>query len=153
MKKEIKMVRILNASRERVWQAWTNPKELAQWWGPSGVTIPRSEIDLRVGGGIYIVMLAGKELGPLAGQRWPMTGVFKEIVEFEKLAFSNNAVDDAGDILLSGETVVTFEEEGGKTKLTVLTRAEGDKPGTEMMLQGMEPGWNQQLDKLSGMMK
>lgn len=146
-------MRTLNASREHVWKAWTDPKELAQWWGPNGVTIPTSEIDLRVGGHIHIVMLAGKEMGPLAGQKWPMNGVFKEIVEFEKLVFSNNAVDEEGNILLSGETVVTFEVEDGKTKLTVVTSAEGDKPGTEMMLQGMEPGWNQQLDKLSGIMQ
>ncbi len=148
MKKEITIVRTLDASRERVWKAWTDPKELAQWWGPNGVTIPTSEVDLRVGGTLYIVMLAGKELGPLAGQKWPMKGVFTEIVESEKLVFSNDALDEAGNVLLSGVTTITFEEESGKTKLTVITSAAGDAPGTDMMLQGMEPGWNQQLDKL-----
>lgn len=152
MKREITLTRTLNAPRERVWQAWTDPTELAQWWGPNGVTIPVSEIDLRVGGSLRIVMLAGEEMGPMAGQRWPMEGVFKEIVEPEKLVFSNNALDEMGTILLSGETIVTFEEDGENTKLTVITSAEGDGPGTDMMLAGMEPGWNQQLDKLSGMM-
>ena len=85
----------------------------------------------------------------MAGQKWPMKGVFTEIVEPEKLVFSNNAIDEAGNVLLSGETTVTFAEENGKTKLTVTTSAEGDAPGTDMMLQGMEPGWNQQLDKLA----
>ncbi|MDR3571600.1 MAG: SRPBCC domain-containing protein [Candidatus Pacebacteria bacterium] len=148
MKKEIMIARTFDASRERVWKAWTDAKELAQWWGPSGVTIPISEVDLRVGGALYIVMLAGKEMGPLAGQKWPMKGVFKEIVELEKLVFSSDALDETGNVLLSGKTTVTFEDEGGKTKLTVIASATGDAPGTEFMLQGMKPGWNQQLDKL-----
>jgi uncharacterized protein YndB with AHSA1/START domain len=149
MKKEITIVRIIEAPRERVWKAWTEPAELAQWWGPNGVTIPTSEIDLKVGGTLTIVMLAGAELGSLAGQRWPMTGVFQEIIENEKLVFTSNALDENGNVLLTGTTIVTFEEEEGKTKLTVIAHESGDAPGTDMMLAGMEPGWNQQLDKLA----
>lgn len=148
MKKEITLERSINASRERVWQAWTDPKEVAAWWGPQGVTIPTCEIDLRVGGELRIVMLAGKELGSLAGQRWPMQGTFTEVVAPERLVFTNNATDEAGNVLLSGLTTVLFKDEGGKTKLVVTTSAEGDAPGTDMMLQGMNQGWEQQLDKL-----
>jgi uncharacterized protein YndB with AHSA1/START domain len=148
MKKEIILHRTIAAPRERVWKAWTDPTEVAQWWGPDGVTIPTIEIDLREGGNLYIVMLAGEELGALAGQKWPMGGTFKEIVEPQKLVFSNNAFDEAGGVLLTGETAVTFEEENGATNVTVTTSAEGDAPGTDMMLAGMDAGWNQQLDKL-----
>lgn len=148
MKKEITIVRTVDASPQRVWQAWTNPKELAQWWGPDGVTIPTCEIDPKVGGSFYIVMLAGSEMGPLAGQKWPMKGVFTEIVEHERIAYTSGALDEAGNVLLAGQAVITFEDEHGKTKLTVTTSAEGDAPGIDMMLQGMEPGWNQQMDKL-----
>jgi uncharacterized protein YndB with AHSA1/START domain len=147
-KKEITIVRTMSAPRQCVWQAWTDPKQLALWWGPNGVTIPEAAIDLTVGGELSIIMLAGKALGPMEGQRWPMTGVFTEIVDAEKLVFSNNALDQAGNVVLRGETTVVFEDEGENTKLTVVTRAEGDAPGTEFMLAGMEPGWNQQLDKL-----
>ena len=148
MKKELTLVRTLDASRERVWAAWTNPQEVARWWGPNGVTIPTSEIDLRVGGAVYIIMLAGKELGPLAGQRWPMRGIFTEIIEPTKLVFTTSALDDAGAVILSGETTVLLEGEGGKTRLTIKTSVSGDTPAVAQMLQGMEPGWNQQLDKL-----
>src|SRR5579871_76135 len=100
MKKEITLTRALDASPERVWRAFTDPREVKGWWGPDGVTIPECEIDLRVGGALYIVMLAGDTLGPLAGQRWPMRGIFQEITAPKTLVFSNEAVDDAGNVLL-----------------------------------------------------
>lgn len=148
MKKEITLTRTLTAPRERVWQAFVEVTQVKQWWGPNGVTIPECEIDLHVGGTLHIVMLAGDTLGPLAGQRWPMKGIFEEIIAPEKLVFSNNAVDDAGNVLLTGTTTIVLEDVGGKTNLTVTTSAEGTAPGTEQMIGGMEQGWNQQLDKL-----
>ena len=148
MKKEITLVRTFNKPVEQVWSAWVNSKELAKWWGPNGVTIPISEIDFKVGGALYIVMLAGKELGPMAGQKWPMNGIFKEIIPAKKIVYSNNAIDEKGNILLSGETTAVFEQDGDKTKLTVTTGAEGTGAATATMLDGMEMGWNQQLDKL-----
>src|ERR1700722_16372155 len=106
--KEITISRKLNVSPERAWKAWTDPKEIAEWWGPNGVTIPVCEIDVKVGGKLYIVMVAGKELGPMAGQRWPMQGIFKEVTPAEKLVFTNQAIDEAGTILLEGLTSVLF---------------------------------------------
>ena len=47
-KKEITIVRTYDAPREKVWQAWTDPKQLAQWWAPRGFTNPTVEIDASV---------------------------------------------------------------------------------------------------------
>ena len=148
-KKEITIIRTYDAPREKVWQAWTDPKQLQQWWAPHGFTSPTVEIDARVGGTLYIVMLAGDGLGAMGGMKAPMKGVFSEVVEPEKLVFSNNALDEAGNVLLSGETSVTFEEIDGKTKMTVRTGAEGEGPNVQAMLGGMEQGWNEQSDKLA----
>ncbi len=148
MKKEITLNRVLDVAPERVWRAFTDADEVKQWWGPDGVTIPECDIELKVGGALYIVMLAGDTLGPLAGARWPMKGMFEEIIKPEKLVFSNNAVDEAGNVLLTGTTSVTLEAADNGTYLTVTTSAEGTAPGTEQMIGGMEQGWNQQLDKL-----
>ncbi len=148
--KKLVIVRTFDAPRERVWKAWTDPKELAAWWGPRGVTNPECEVDLNVGGTLYIVMLAGKELGALAGQRWPMKGVFKEIVPNETLTFENNAVSATGEVLIQGETTVRLENaENGKTKLTVTSYGRGMVPEAAQMLEGMEAGWNQSIDKLA----
>jgi uncharacterized protein YndB with AHSA1/START domain len=148
-KKEITIVRTYDAPREKVWQAWTDPKQLAQWWAPRGFTNPTVEIDAKVGGELYIVMQAGKELGAMSGMKAPMKGIFSEVVAPEKLVFSNMALDEAGNVMLSGETSVTFEDIGGKTKMTVRTGAEGTVPNAEQMLGGMEQGWNEQSDKLA----
>jgi uncharacterized protein YndB with AHSA1/START domain len=148
-KKEIIIVRTFEAPREKVWKAWTEPEQLAKWWAPKGFTAPTVEIDARVGGELYIVMQAGENMGSMSGMKAPMKGTFTEVVEGQRLVFTNNALDEAGNVLLSGETSVTFEDEGGKTKMTVKTGASGDAPGTDMMLAGMEQGWNEQSDKLA----
>lgn len=153
MEKQITLERIIDAPRERVWQAWTDPKEVAMWWGPQGVTIAECTMDVRIGGKLSIVMLAGKELGPMAGQRWPMQGVFQEISAPERLTFTNQAIDENGTILLDGLTEVTLEDLDGKTKLTVKTGAKGMVPQAEQMLAGMEMGWTMQLDKLVDFMR
>lgn len=147
--KELLLTRELHAPREMVWKAWTDPSSIAKWWGPNGVTIPTAEIEPRVGGKLYIVMLAGPELGELKGQRWPMKGTITEIVAPERLVFTSAAVNDPdGSILLENTVTVTFEDSEGNTKMTVhvLVTMATDKAGPA--LAGMEMGWNQQLDKL-----
>jgi uncharacterized protein YndB with AHSA1/START domain len=148
MKKYITLERQISAPRERVWNAWTNPEEVKQWWGPNGTTIPTCTMDVREGGELYIVMLAGEELGPMAGQEWPMRGTFSEVTAPEKLVFTNEPLDHDGNSLMTGTTTAVLEDVDGGTKLTVTTGAEGDAPAVEQMLGGMEQGWNQQLDKL-----
>lgn len=146
--KEVVISKLLPVARETVWRAWIEPAMLARWWGPNGVTIPEAALDPRVGGRMRIVMLAGPELGPLAGQRWPMEGEIQEFVEPEKLVFTDNAVDDAGHVQLSGVTVVELKQEAAGTLMTVVARAKGTGEQAAQMLAGMEAGWNQQLDKL-----
>jgi uncharacterized protein YndB with AHSA1/START domain len=141
--REVVITRIFDAPRSLVFQAWTDPKHMANWWGPNGFTNPVCEMDVRVGGAYHIVMR-----GP-DGADYPCRGVYREIVEPERLLFTNLAVDKEGNVLLDGFTTVTFEEHGGKTKLTLQTRATGLVAGAERMLAGMEAGWTQSLDKLS----
>ncbi|HUD11244.1 MAG TPA: SRPBCC domain-containing protein [Candidatus Saccharimonadia bacterium] len=150
MTKELTLTRVFDAPRELVFRAWTDPELLAQWWGPNGVTNPVSEVEARVGGAMHIVMLAGAELGPLAGQRWPMQGVIQEIVEPEKFVFTNQAVDEDGNVLIDGITTVLLEEvENGKTKLTLSVTAKAVSEQAPQMLEGMQVGWAQSIDKLT----
>ena len=151
--KELTITRIFNAPRELVFKAWTDPKMMAKWWGPKGVSNPVCEIDAKVGGKIHIVMLAGKELGHLAGQRWPMKGTFQKIKSPERLVFINHAVDENDNVLIDGLTTVTFEEEHGKTKMTMKTIAKGLSAQSPKMLEGMEAGWSQSFDKLANSLK
>lgn len=145
-KRELRMVRTFDAPRELVFKCWTDEKLVAQWWGPQGFTSPVSEVDARPGGKIYIEM--EDDAGLIAkGSRYPMQGEFTEIVKPEKLVFTNSALMD-GKPILDSTTTVTFEESGGKTTMTVHVVVTRTTPEAEMPLQGMEMGWNQQLDKL-----
>ena len=142
----VNIVRVFDAPRALVWQAWTDPKMMAQWFGPRGFTASVPELDVRVGGTLRIVMH-----GP-DGNDYPMKGVFREVVPPERLVFSNIAVDQDGNHLLEDETIVTFAEHGGKTTLTLKTHAVGRVPIAPQLLAGMEAGWSQSLDKLQALL-
>lgn len=142
LERELTLTRVFAAPRALVFKVWTDPKHLAQWWGPDGFTNPVCEVDARVGGHLRIVMRAPD------GAQFPMIGVFREVVAPERLVFTNIPVDAHGKPLMDGLTTVTFAEHGGGTKLTVHTRAVGLMPHAARMLEGMEAGWGQTLDRL-----
>ncbi len=146
--KELTITRLINAPRERVWKAWTDPKQVAKWWGPKGFTIPVCEMDVRPGGRILIHMSG---FGMLA----TMAGVFKEIVEPERLVFTSNAYFDTSlsKILIEGITTVTFADEAGKTRLTVHAAVLKAAPEATQALAGMNQGWTEQIDKLEEFVK
>jgi uncharacterized protein YndB with AHSA1/START domain len=143
MERALVLTRIFDAPRELVWRAWTDPKHLAQWWGPQGFTNPVCEIDLRPGGRLRIVMRAPD------GVEYPMIGVFREISPPARLVFTNIAVDQVGKPILDGLTTVLFVEQDGKTKLTLQTRAAVLVDYAAAYLAGMEAGWTQSLERLA----
>ncbi|HTV60695.1 MAG TPA: SRPBCC domain-containing protein [Verrucomicrobiae bacterium] len=140
--REIVLTRIFDAPVETVFQAWIDPKQLARWWGPRMFTNPVCEVDARVGGAWRIVMR-----GP-DGSEYPCGGVYREIVRPERLAFTNNATDKDGRVILEGFTTVLFDSQGGKTKLTLRTRAKATVDYAAAYLAGMDAGWTQSLEKL-----
>jgi uncharacterized protein YndB with AHSA1/START domain len=140
---ELIVIRVLDASPETVFQAWTDPKQMARWWGPNCFTNPVCELDPRPGGAWRIVMRAPD------GVEYECGGIYREVVPPERLVFSNNAFDHEGKVLLEGVTSVTFAAQGSKTKLTLETRMVGKVSYAAQMLAGMEAGWNQSLDRLT----
>jgi uncharacterized protein YndB with AHSA1/START domain len=140
--KDLVLTRIFNAPRERVWKAWTDPRQLALWWGPGGFTNPVCEVDLRPGGALRIDMR-----GP-DGTVYPMSGVYREIVAPERLVFTASALDDKRRPLFEVLNTVSFAEQAGKTRLTVHARVLSRTAGADTYLEGMEPGWSQTLDRL-----
>jgi uncharacterized protein YndB with AHSA1/START domain len=141
--REVTLTCVFNAPQQLVWTAWTNPRHLAQWWGPKMFTNPVCELDLRPGGALRVDMCAPD------GTLYPMTGTFKEIVPPKRLVFTSVARDKEGNALLEGYNVITFEDVGGKTRVTVQSRAVGLVPIAPQMLAGMEAGWTQSLEKLA----
>ncbi|MGB8365103.1 MAG: SRPBCC domain-containing protein [Rhizomicrobium sp.] len=146
--REITITRIFDAPRELVFEAWTNPKHLAAWWGPSAFTNPLCEADARPGGKYHIVMRANDEVAAIMGRDHPCGGEYIEVVRPSRLVFTNNALDAEDNIVLEGLTTVTFEEFGSKTRMTMQTRAAGQGAHVQAMLDGMHQGWSESFDKL-----
>jgi len=143
MERTVRLERLIDAPRELVWKAWTDPAMLARWWGPRHFTNPVCKLSLKVGGALLIVMRAPD------GQEHPMTGTIREIDPPRLLRWTNEARNSDGDVLLEGGMTVTLEEEGGKTRLSIESFAVGVAPPAGFMLQGMEMGWTQSIDRLA----
>jgi uncharacterized protein YndB with AHSA1/START domain len=139
---EFVMTRVFDAPRELVFKAWTDPKHLAQWWGPRGFTNPVCEWDARPGGKIYDVMRAPN------GTDYPMGGEFREIVPPEKVVIMCGALDDKGKLLFEFLHTVTFTEEKGKTKMTLHSRVLKTTPDANKYIGGFEAGMGSSLEKL-----
>lgn len=146
--REITLTRLLFAPRELVFRAWTDPKHLARWFGPAGFTVPECRVDARVGGRWALTMRANDELAATVGRDCPASGEYLEIEKPSRLVFTNNALDAAGNVILEGLTTVTFEDLGGRTRMTLRTRAWGTGEHVPFMLGGMEQGWSESLSKL-----
>ena len=98
--RRVKFTRLIDAPVALVWAAWTDPKQVAQWWGPRRFTTPECKMDVRVGGRLYMVMK-----GP-EGPGFPMDGVFIEVTPNEKLVFTNRPLGPDGEPIADGHTVV-----------------------------------------------
>jgi uncharacterized protein YndB with AHSA1/START domain len=149
--KEVVFERTYDASPETVWQAWTDPEMIKQWWGPNNVTIPECEVDLRVGGKIYIVMEAGEAMGPYKGTKWPMLGKFTVVEPNSQLSYTVQAWTEGQneETTIEQTTELTLTEEGGKTKLKIKATIYKTGPKAGMAVQGMQAGFTQQLEKLN----
>jgi uncharacterized protein YndB with AHSA1/START domain len=144
------ITRVFDAPRELVFKAWTEPERLKRWWGPKGYTTPYCEIDLRPGGIIFYCMRS-----PEARDYWGR-GVFREIVVPERIVLTNSFADAQGNVVspthygmspewpLETLLTVTFEEEAGKTRVTL--SYEGVPPGADR--DGSQQGWSEILECL-----
>jgi uncharacterized protein YndB with AHSA1/START domain len=140
---------MIDAPRELVWKAWTNPEHLMRWWGPKNFTSPSSKIDLRVGGK-YLHCMRSPE-----GKDYWSTGIYREIVPLKRIVLTDSFADENGNIVpasyygMEGEwplelqMTIIFDELNDKTRLTVW---HGGIPAVEMA--NARAGWNESLDKL-----
>ncbi len=141
---EVVITRLLNAPRQLVYEAWTDPQHLAQWWGPHGFTNPHVELDLRPGG-VLLIHMADPD-----GVVYPMRATFREVNPPERLVFVSTAFeDDDGVPQLEVLNTVTFAAMGNQTELTLRAKAIKVGPIALQAIAGMEIGWSQSLEKLA----
>ena len=145
------ITRTLDAPAAVVWQMWTDPEHFEAWYGPDGATISVAKMELRAGGTRLVSMEMQTPNGPM--QMW-FSGEHREVVENERLVYSESMADEHGNVLSASEmgmpeghpttTEITVELEdlGDRTRM-VVTHAgiPEDSPGAA--------GWNMALDKLT----
>ena len=110
--REIVITRIVNAPRERVWEAWTDPDQVSKWWGPKGFTTTIHTMDVRPGGE-WIHTMHGPD-----GTDYPNHSVFIEVVKPERFVFSHGGHREDGPSARFESTWI-FEAIGDKTLITL----------------------------------
>ncbi len=108
--RELVFERVLNAPRELVWEAWTNPEHLANWWGPDGFSLTTQFMEVKPGG-IWKFIMHGPD------RDYPNKIKFIEVLKPERLVYRH--IDDVDSEPVSFGVTVTFEALGKKTRLTM----------------------------------
>jgi uncharacterized protein YndB with AHSA1/START domain len=148
--------RVFDAPRDLVWKCFTDPEHMRHWWGPKGVTVVASKMDLRPGGTYHYGMKA-----PDGSVIWGRM-VYREIVPPKQLVFVNSFSDEKGGLTrhpmsptwpLEMLSVFTFEEQpGGKTKFTVrwspLNATAEEQKTFDAGHASMTGGWSGTLEQL-----
>jgi uncharacterized protein YndB with AHSA1/START domain len=128
--REFTITRVYDAPRELVWKAWTDPEHVARWFGPRGITTPRSTItmDVRPGGAFELTMVSDDD-----GTEYPSGGTFLEVQAPERLVWRDRDIDMT--------VTITFADLGDRTEMTC--HVVGETGGAEAY-----GGWSTMLDKL-----
>ncbi|MDX2155344.1 MAG: SRPBCC domain-containing protein [Hyphomicrobiaceae bacterium] len=147
--------RTFDAPLARLWQAFTDPDHMRQWWGPKGVTIIASMMDLRPGGRYLYGMRT-----PDGGEMWGRM-LYREIVPMERIVFVNSFSDAEGGLTrhpmapswpIQMLSTFTFAENSGKTTFTVEWVPLHPTPEEQATFDGghasMHNGWTGTLDQL-----
>ncbi len=144
--RDLVLTRLIDAPRAKLFKAWTDPALLTQWFAPLPWTTPRAELDVRPGGASLVVM-AGPD-----GTEMPNPGVYLDVVENERIVFTDAYVDAWTPSRKPMMTVIlTFEDEAGKTRYTARVRhwTVADREAHEAM--GFHQGWGQCADQLEAL--
>jgi len=135
--REIITTRVVDAPRARVWKAWTDREQVAQWWGPNGFTSTIHEMDVRPGG-VWRFVMHGPD-----GTDYQNKSIYEEIAKPERLAY----LHESGPKF---HATATFDEHGGKTTVTMRmlfdTVAERDRT---VRVFGAVEGAKQTLERLN----
>ena len=154
--KPFEITRVFDAPREQVWKAWTEPERLKQWWGPKDFTVHTCKVDLRPGGTFLYGMKA-----PDGSDVWGKF-VYRKIEAPKRLEFVVSFSDPKGGVTrhpsspgwpLEILSAVTFEEQGGKTKVSVQwsphNATDAERKTFDEGRASMQQGWGGTLDQFT----
>jgi uncharacterized protein YndB with AHSA1/START domain len=136
---EITITRVFDAPRELVWKAWTEPEQLARWWGPGGWSNPveRIAMDVAPGGTFRVTSVSDED-----GSEMTVQGSYREVVEPERLVFEEPAEGSWHEGAVSEATFADLGD--GRTELVVHTTIHT----TDEMRANAEAGMSGTFDRL-----
>jgi len=130
--------RMLSAPRQLVWEVWTNPQHIAQWWGPEGYTITNKSMEVKTGSEWHFIMHGH-------GMEYYNKIVYQEVIKPSLLVYRHGDENDT----MGFTVMVSFEEVGSKTMLTMRSIFESEEVVAELnrKVNAIEGG-QQTLNKL-----
>jgi uncharacterized protein YndB with AHSA1/START domain len=139
----VEVNRVFDAPRAQVWDAWTDPQQVAEWWGPHHFHVPVDsiEIDLRAGGRYHLTMVETQ-----SGNEFPTRFEIVEVRDAELLVFTSPPEPQFG-MPEEITTRVEFADENGGTRVSVVSG-----PYTDQMAPNAQAGWGQQFEKLDSVL-
>jgi uncharacterized protein YndB with AHSA1/START domain len=153
---EFVITRTFKASRERMWEAWTDPAQLAAWNGPKGSSGTTLSADVRTGGLLHWRMESAE------GMTMWGRAVYREVTRPERLVYVQSFSDESGGIArapffdgrwpLEMLTTVVFEEDGDGTRVTLtwspIDPADDERANFISNIPSMHGGWGGSFDRL-----
>lgn len=134
----LSLKRTFNARVQLVWEAWTQPEHIAQWWAPKGMKVKVVEHEFKVGGKWKYVM-------PMPdGTEFISDGIYSVIVELEKIFSSANFKPMTAGV----EIQALFEESGDKTNFTFNVIHPTEEYCKQQEKMGFYNGWGSAFDRL-----
>lgn len=142
--REIDVTWVVDAPRDLVYKAYTDPKLIVQWWGPRNLRTTVDKMDVRPGGAWRYT-----QRGP-DGKEYAFNGEYREVVPPERI--SQNFQYEALPGHVSVDTA-TFENQNGKTKVTTKSVFQNVQDRDGMLQSGMEEGMAESIDRLAELMR
>ncbi len=142
--RDLVLTSLIDAPREKVYRAWTEPELLKQWFAPRPWTTPEARLDVRAGGSSLVVMRSPE------GDDMPCPGVYLEVVRNERLVFTDaytEAWQPSTRPFMTG--VLTFEDAAGRTRYTARLRHWSDETVDQHEQMGFHDGWKQCTEQLA----
>ena len=154
--RELVLERIVDAPRERLFDGWTNPKLMPQWFAPAPLVTTVHELDLRPGGAIRITMR-----DPNSGAEYPASGVYLEIVKNERLVWTNallpgyrpaaSGAASADNLVFTA--IIEMRQQGTGTRYTATAIHRNEDEAQKHANMGFHDGWGKALEQLVALAK
>ena len=148
--KSVRIERTFDAPIDLIWAMWTEPEHFANWYGPTGASIPKADMDVRVGGGRHIAMEMETPGGPM---QMYFVGEYVEIDPMTRLVYTEHMADADGNVMTAEQMGMP---EGAPTETSVIVELEALGDRTAMILTHVgvpadspgAQGWTMAIDKL-----